>query len=506
MRKLFSVLFLFKWLRYLYTLAFILLFSYSSYAEYSFSTNCRNAYQCLVSLKIDEAHKYILAEKISAPKNLLPSYLENFSEFLVCVLDEDRNYFEKCKKNEEPRIEAWENSDDNSPFRIYIIAETRLQWALLKAKFGDPLGAALDLNSSYRWYQKNQELYPNFAPNKKGLGILHTLFSLIPDEYSWLFKILGYKGSLRQGLSELVNAFVQTHIYPEYKFLRTELLFIISFIHINLINQQKDLESIKKHMIAEGSDQPLLLFARVNIEMKSGQNNAALTLMESRPRSNEYHPFYYLDYLEGIARLNQLDLSAINHFEFFLSHYKGYNYIKSALQKIAWCYLLNENRTKYTEFIQKISTAGSVLVDEDKQAQKEFALKIPPNVVLLKARLLCDGGYYEKALSTLTDKNNLLKITSEQDLLELQYRMGRIFHKLKKIAEAISYYEKTIIAGKDKPYYFAANAALELGIIYEEKKNYSAARKNYNLCLSMKNHEYRNSLEQKAKAGLSRIP
>jgi hypothetical protein len=54
-------------------------------------------------------------------------------------------------------------------------------------------------------------------------------------------------------------------------------------------------------------------------------------------------------------------------------------------------------------------------------------------------------------------------------------------------------------------WYFAENAALQSGIIHEQNKDYNNAAKCFRLCLSMKNTEYKNSLDQKARLGLKRI-
>ena len=67
------------------------------------------------------------------------------------------------------------------------------------------------------------------------------------------------------------------------------------------------------------------------------------------------------------------------------------------------------------------------------------------------------------------------------------------------------FYTSTVSTGLNMPYYFAANASLQLGYIYEYKKNYPKAQYYYSLCSQMKNEEYKNSIETKAKAGLRRV-
>jgi tetratricopeptide (TPR) repeat protein len=77
---------------------------------------------------------------------------------------------------------------------------------------------------------------------------------------------------------------------------------------------------------------------------------------------------------------------------------------------------------------------------------------------------------------------------------------------MKDMDAAIEYYKLTLQAGEPYPYYFAASAALQLGLIYEQQKNPKQARFYFEKCISLKNHQYRNSLSQKAKAGINRLP
>ncbi len=83
--------------------------------------------------------------------------------------------------------------------------------------------------------------------------------------------------------------------------------------------------------------------------------------------------------------------------------------------------------------------------------------------------------------------------------------MGRILHGLKRYSEAIASYQKSIALGKNAPFYFACNAALQTGMIYETLGKPEQAKEFFRLCLSMNPDDYRTSLHQAAKAGLSRI-
>jgi tetratricopeptide (TPR) repeat protein len=76
---------------------------------------------------------------------------------------------------------------------------------------------------------------------------------------------------------------------------------------------------------------------------------------------------------------------------------------------------------------------------------------------------------------------------------------------LKKPNDAIAYFDKTIQTGKNTRYYYACNAALQMGTIYEAYGNTAKAREYYNFCLALNPDDYADGLHSKAKAGLGRL-
>ena len=89
--------------------------------------------------------------------------------------------------------------------------------------------------------------------------------------------------------------------------------------------------------------------------------------------------------------------------------------------------------------------------------------------------------------------------------LEYGYRLGRITHRMGKTYDAARWYNQTIERGADDPSYFACNAALQLGLLYEEKKDFTQARQAFNRCLTLKPEAYATSMHAQAKAGLGRL-
>ena len=283
---------------------------------------------------------------------------------------------------------------------------------------------------------------------------------------------------------------------------------LLTFIEINLQGDKHKANFLKKYyndasIRNELKNNAILIYAKARFELYFGKNDDAIETLESFPRGQEIANFAYLDFLCGRIKQNRLDKDAVNYFYAYLKNYKGKHHIKAAYQQIAWYYLLNGNIAAYKENMKKISTSGSSLSEIDKQAQYEADKAENPNIFLLKARLLCDGAYFQQALNVLTTEKPILKTT--KDSLEFLYRMGRIYHEWGKKENAIPYYEQCIKKGDKQPWYFSANAALQLGMIYESKNENTKARLYYNRCLLMEPKEYKNSLYTKAKTALKRI-
>ena len=439
------------------------------------------------------------------PKNLIPFYLDNYIDFLTVIISEEKPRFELLKSNKDIRLDLIEKGDKNSPFYLLTQAEINLQWAFARIKFNEYLTAALEVNRAFKMLEMNQKKFPDFVLNKKCLGLLHAAVGTIPDEYKWAIKLFGFEGSIKQGEAEVKEVFEATLKNSNYSSFKTESALLLSVLELNLLNNEAFVEKqILPELEKEKIPNPLQVFCFANSCMKIGKTDEAILFLEKNKFGKESFTFSYLNYMLGQAKLTRLDKDANVPMESFLKTFKGINFVKAANLRIAWFYLMSGDKVKYQFYLSKVKSKGSALVDEDKQAKHESETGDIPNVSLLKSRLLFDGGYYEKALSEL-NKIDTKKIKSVKDNLELVYRIARIYHKQNNIQKAISNYQLTFKNGSAYPYYFAANSALQLGLIYEEQKNYPKAKEYFSQCLSLKEHEYQNSISQKAKAGLNRV-
>ena len=481
-------------------LPFVLL---SSNPHFSYTPDAEQAYHLVLALRFGEAQELIDEIRKDDPNNLVVHHLENYQDIFAIFISEDEHLFRSLKDNRDERLRQLQKGDPKSPWYLYVQADIRLQWALMRLRFGELLGGFNDVSKAYQLLERNQRHFPAFMPNKKDLGILHAIVGTVPDQYQWGVKLLsGLEGSIPLGSIELEEVLQYGQKHPFVFQQETAVLYAYVLLHIAQDPQAAWI------IVQEAGLNPqtnlLHAFIMANIAMRSDQNDRAIEILKQRPKSKQYAEIPYLHFMEGITRLRRLERGTQIHFLQYINSFKGQNFIKEAFQKLGWAALLEEDQEKYDHWMHQCIGEGASHAGPDKNALLEARSERIPPLPLLKARLLFDGGYHQKAYEALA-------IHAPQDFpdtyhqLEYTYRMGRVLHGLQRYQAAILFYEKAIRKGRDSPYFFACNAALQQGKIYEIQGYFEPAQAAYTLCLSLKPDEYRTGLHQSAKAGLKRL-
>lgn len=472
-----------------------------SYAAYfDFNSDCRTAYNLIQALRFDEAKTILNKEKTSHPDNLIPYFVENYIDFLSIYISEDEELFDELEENQSSRLIRLKKGDKESPYYLYTQAEVLIQWAFARLKFEEYVNAFTEVKKAYSLLSENQKKFPDFIANKKSLGLLHCLVGAIPDNYKWGANMMGMDGTIQQGLAEMKSIidYSKTH---DFIFTQETYLYY-AFLSLYLEKNDATPWNIVKNL--ETKENLIHVFCVSSIAMRTGKNDLAISTLKSKPTGSNYFSYPYLDFMLGLAKMRRLDTDANIYFEKFLKNFHGGNYIKEAYQKLAWYSLLNGDIAKYKSYMQLVKTKGEDIIDDDKQALYEAEHGNIPDITLLKSRLLFDGAYYKEALKQLEGKSTE-SFSSQKDKAEFTYRAARIYHASGDPEKAKGYYAATIKNGAELPYYFAASAALQLGLIYEKEKNIEKASAYFKKCISMKNEEYKTSLNSEAKAGLNRI-
>ena len=467
--------------------------------HFELTDDIREAYQLAISLKKEQALDKIDEIKKTDPGNLMVYHIENYVDFFDVFINEDEEIFKKLEKNKDLRIDKIKEGDRNSPFYRFSQAEIMLQWALARSKFNQKFTAARELLNANGLLEENARLHPDFIYNYKSLSIIHVLSRSIPGLLRFLFNI---KGSIEEGTREIATLYEASQ--SNGMMFRDEIVVIYAYI-LYYQNNKKDeaWELIKKHYNNTSLNHPLLSFVASNFSQKMGENDIAITMLSDRIQSEDAIPFYYLDFLIGKFKLYRLDEDADQYLLKFINNFQGQHYIREAYQKMAWYQLvIHDDLAGYKKYMSLVDKRGNDLIDEDKQAEKEAKQNRVPHPDLLKARLLFDGAYYNRAYNLLIKKS--MEFQDPYDLMEYNYRMGRITHLLKNYNDAISYYVYTINKAVGDSYY-PCNAALQIALILEDQKRYEQALQYIEMCLDMSPDDYKNSLHQKAKSARLRI-
>lgn len=469
---------------------------------YEFNTTCQQAYKEITQLKLENGLALIAKAKQQNENNLIPYVLESYVDFFTLFFNEDPAYYKTAKPKFEERINLLKNGPETSPLHRFSLGAMHLHKAAVAIKFSEMWSAGWDFKKAYQYMKDNQKLFPTFAPNQLMFGGLQAVVGTVPKGYKWLTSIFGIKGSLSEGM-KTVKAFVNSSD-PWARLMNNEASFIYCYLTYYIENKKDEALQFIRDKKLDVVNNHLFTYMAANLSLNNKQTEYGKYIVLGRNKSPEYLQTSVWDFELGYVKLYQLDFAdAAKYFENFLNSFKGKFYVKDITLKLSWCYYLMGNMAKAEEVRKSVIKRGATDTDADKKAQKDAKSGVWPNPLLLKARLQNDGGYNNEALQLLAGKT-IEGFEKIEDKLEFAYRVARINDDLNKYAEAIKYYEMSINLGKNRTEHYAPRAALQTAMIYEKLNKKAIAIGYYQQCIDMEGHDYKNSLDQRAKAGIAR--
>ena len=470
--------------------------------HYIWNEKVQNVYESISSLKIPEARKLNAIEKKNDPDNLLLLLLDSYADLYQLFFNENTAEYNNIYPNFNKRIEKLKAGPKNSPYYLYSLATVHLNKAIVAIRFDRNWDAALDFRKAYLLYKQNKETFPKFTPNDVYFGLMTTIIGAVPNNYQWMLNLLGMKGSISKG-----NALVLNYINSKNEFstiARNEALLVYPYLVMNFEGKIKKSIDFIEQASYDFKRNHLHAYMATNIYLSNQLSKKSLDIANNIEINEAYLKMPFWHYEKGFAYLNQLNLEK-SHQELtkFTTEFKGGFYIKDAFEKLSWIAYLQNDLKLAENYRNKVTHLGSTVTDADKLAYENAKSGKWPNPLLLKARLLSDGGLQNQSLGLLQGKSMRDFLTIDEKA-EFVYRLARIHDLLGSKEQAIKYYKTAVEIGKNINGYFASRSAFQIGLIYEERKEYDNAIIHYNTCLNMKNTAFKNSLDQKAKSGLLR--
>lgn len=469
---------------------------------YDFNATCQQAYKEIISLKLANGQKLTAQARQENPDNLIPDLLDSYADFFVLFFNEDPAELKVREPHFDTYLNRLDDGPDSSPFYNYTRAIVYIQKACVEIKFGERWSAGWDFRRAFSLIKDNRKDFPSFVPNNMLYGPMQVVAGTIPDGYKWIAGLFGIKGSISKGMGLMQNVINSND--PWAKLFANEAAFYYCYITFYIQNQpekvfqfitQRKLDLVNNHLLA---------YMAANLAINNKMNEYARSVIQNRNNSSAYMQTPIWNFELAYVQMRHLELAeATKNFEYYLAHFKGKFYVKDACEKLSWCYYLQGNSTAANNARQMVLKRGNTDTDADKEASKNAKSGKWPNQLLLKARVLNDGGYNEQAIALLKSKD-INDFTDPTDRLEYTYRSGRIYDDMNYDDSAVKYYQSAISLGINRTEYYASRAALQIGMIYEKKGNNQLAVQYYKKCLDMPNHDYKDSMDQKAKSGIAR--
>lgn len=467
--------------------------------HYDFNPTLQKAYQSILQLNYKEAQLHIDQQLKLVPDHAIGLYLKNFNDILPIFIVEDKAAYSKISSREKAVMNSLAKLPATSPYYYFTQAEVKLHWGLLKLKFGDYAASAINVRAAYKLLDEGLKKYPDFVPMQKSMALLRIIIGSVPETYSWLTDVAGIYGNLNKGMQELsVVANGNTIYHTEAK------LWLVLCQHY-LLGQTDHLEIITN--LSKANPQNVLFsFLEISLLIHDAHSETALAYYTEKKIDAEAFaliPSFY--YMQGEIYLQKgWYTQAISSFQKYIQNYKGQAYIKDSYAKIYLAYWLLGNDKEAKHYRSLTLSKGSTKNDSDKQAQKIAGKETLPDKNIYRIRLMTDGGYLKEALD-ISEKMDRQSFSNPADNIEFLYRKARLYHKSMDIERAIMMYNQTIETSEKTHDYFAPNACLQLGYIYRNLEQNDKARLYFNKVFDYNHYEYKETIESKAKAGLSSL-
>ena len=274
-------------------LVFFFTVSLSALADnnFTFNENLRVAQFQNYELRLDKASSILEDEAVIDPANSCVLYLQHSNAFLKAFVSEEQADYTAYRKVQDNALLHFDKLPEDSPYKKFAQSEIYFYSATLKAKFDELYGAARDINRANTLIEANYKKFPNFLPNSKTRGIIKVYLSTVPDNYSWVIRMLGIKGNLNQGLALLKSLSRHKSDSTILDGIAKEAAYLYSFSLLHVAKQPITAWSETLKCTGDYKTNLTSNFFRSNIAMKLNKNETAIQVLEARPMNAEYSRF-----------------------------------------------------------------------------------------------------------------------------------------------------------------------------------------------------------------------
>lgn len=480
--------------------AFLYMVSTAAWGQYQFNENCKEGWMLLMDLKIDAAKKLMAKELSINPANHYALYLDQTCDAYALFINSDDEEYEAFLNNYGKRREIMDGKFEDSPYYLMCKSEMDIQASVFRIMHGSVFGGIGKAYSGYKAVYRNLDGYPDFKPGLMLDGFFNVAMSNLPPFVKGAASILGISSDLSYGIKTLND------VYQSQKNIKganaESALFVIFAAKINKTPEM--VYDLTQSYDKKIQDLFLLKYFTANIAYRTGRNEQSLATLSTLQHENSPYAKLLYDYMMGKALLRKLDGRAGHYMDQFLNHLRRKEYFKEMTYRMALFYLINGNRDQYHVLCDLVIEKGSDINERDREALYDASLDYEPDINLVKARLLIDGGYLGRFEQAIKDFEAHLR-NELPYRLEYRFLKGRYARIVDDTPDAINHYKWVIDNGRDEDYSFACEAALNLGEIFEAAGKYDYAKKYYKLSADLYKNRYYEYIGAGADKALARI-
>ena len=456
----------------------------------------------LSRFQLNRAEK-ILSQLPSPPRK---AYYKTVIQVYRFLSTQDPQYLEVLDEYRDKNFDILSEMSEADTLKEIFQADLYARFAIVDFLNHNYFSALRLARKSGKLIQQHRKKYGDHVEQFKIRGLFNVLFGSVPDKYQWIAQSLGYHGDIQRGLQQLEEAANKSG------FLRMESFLIVAFVRKNMLNQSEG--ALTRLLRARKQEGPNILidFALASAYMNMQKNEEAIQVLSNRKSYTHGDVFFipYWDYMFGKAwYFKESHSKAQYYFSRFLKTYKGKLLKQDAYFRLGLSLTLSGNYTAGREFFQLIQNEEGGF-NEDQYASfmaAAFVQKEPHAYVLslFRARNLFDGGYTDQAIEILNGLNNQYPMLPIDIRIELHYRYGRVYHRMKNFIRALDHYQKCAALETDLQKWLQAYAMYYQGEIARQEGKLITAKYCYESALDFDDYFYQDGLENRCKIALDQV-
>ena len=404
------------------------------------------------------------------------------------------------------RLESALDTVPEGAWRALLTGEWALQRAFVHAKRENPTNAALAARRAYQAYANSLSYDSDFYEAYKGIGLLHLAIGGTPRSYRRVLSVLGYDGTITEGLRELRVAAERS----TYNDLHAGIISSWASIALD-VAPEESLERMRALAAAHPQSPLMQYFYGFTLLTQRHAARAEQVLRHAAQISTAPDRFYidYIDFYLAEALLRQQEYeNALSYYRRFLDRHDGTSLRAPALAHAGLALEMMDRREDAVSYYRRALQEEETERNQPAQRLADEHLDQPLTPLerrLATGRFLYDAGANNEAETVLQAVLDAEETTRALQA-EAAYRLGRLYQSEEAYDRAMHFYRFSMTHQDDSEERWAPWSQYYIGQIYERTGRGQQAREAYQAALNYEgDYNYSRGLGQRVQAAFERL-